>query len=58
MAETVKKKTAPYMPWLSFLSTLDNIAENAVPNIIDRHSFRSFSGGMVARPSVRYAFSG
>jgi hypothetical protein len=43
-----KAKTAPYLPFLTFTNALDNIASNGVPNIIDRHSFPSFSGASVS----------
>lgn len=46
---TDKKKTAPYISFTTFSSALDAIANAGVPNIIDRHSFNSFSGGAVAQ---------
>lgn len=51
-----KKKTAPYISFATFQTALDNVASAGVPNIIDRHSFRSFSGGAVAAvlSSFRY----
>jgi hypothetical protein len=54
MAETEKdepidesKGAAPYIPFTTFLSALDAVAANSVPNVIDRHSFPSSSGSTV-----------
>jgi len=43
-----KKHAAPYLAFATFTNALDNIAAHSVPNVIDRSSFPSFSGGAVA----------
>ena len=48
MTESNKRKSAPYLPFATFISALDNIQEHAVPNVIDRSCFPSFSGASVA----------
>lgn len=53
-----KAKTAPYVPFPTFLSALDNIGSVGVPNIIDRHSFPSFSGANVSSTLVALKFFG
>lgn len=53
-----KKKTAPYISFTTFLSALDAVAAAGVPNIIDRHSFPSFSGGAVAQVLSAFRFFG
>jgi len=53
-----KVKTAPYLPFPTFQSALDNIAANSVPNVIDRHSFPSFSGAAVSSTLVALKFFG
>lgn len=51
-----KKKTAPYISFQTFQSGLDAVANAGVPNIIDRHSFKSFSGGAVAAVLSSFRF--
>lgn len=51
-----RKKTAPYISFATFQSALDAVANAGVPNIIDRHSFRSFSGGAVAAVLSSFRF--
>lgn len=59
MADTTeKKKAAPYAPFATFQNALDNVAQHSVPNIIDRSSFPSFSGGMVAATLSAFRFFG
>lgn len=53
-----KKKTAPYLAFATFLNALDNVAVHSVPNIIDRSSFHSFSGGAVAATLSAFRFFG
>jgi hypothetical protein len=53
-----KVKTAPYLPFQTFTSALDNIAANSVPNVIDRHSFPSFSGAAVSSTLIALKFFG
>lgn len=59
MAEQQEKRhTAPYIPFSTFTSALDNVAANSVPNFIDRHSFPSFSGAAVAGTLSSFRFFG
>lgn len=51
-----KKKTAPYISFSTFTSALDAVKNAGVPNIIDRHSFPSFSGGAVAAVLSSFRF--
>lgn len=53
-----KVKTAPYLPYATFTSALDSISAHGVPNIIDRHSFPSFSGASVSAALVALKFFG
>ncbi|HLN98649.1 MAG TPA: DUF5343 domain-containing protein [Pyrinomonadaceae bacterium] len=46
MAEEKKTSTAPYLPFLTFLGTLDQLASHGMPNKIDRSVFPSQSGVM------------
>lgn len=41
-----KRVAAAYMPFKTFLSTLEHLKTHGVPNIIDRSIFPSFSGGV------------
>lgn len=45
---TEKKRTAPYIPFPTFTTALDNVAEHNVPNVIDRTVFPTFSGASVS----------
>lgn len=54
--ETTKKKSAPYLPFATFTNALDSVAAHSVPNIIDRSSFPSFSGGNVAATLSAFRF--
>lgn len=59
MAEQSEKRhAAPYIPFSTFISALDNVAANSVPNFIDRHSFPSFSGAAVAGTLSAFRFFG
>lgn len=51
-----KKRSAPYLAFLTFLNALDNVAAHGVPNFIDRSSFPSFSGGAVAATLSAFRF--
>lgn len=53
-----KKKAAPYLAFATFTNALDNVAAHSVPNIIDRSSFPSFSGGAVAATLSSFRFFG
>jgi hypothetical protein len=39
-----RKQTAPYLPFKTFISALDQLAAHGMPNHIDRTVFTSFSG--------------
>jgi hypothetical protein len=56
MSENEKKKSAPYLPFATFISALDNVAAHSVPNIIDRSSFPSFSGQSVTATLSAFRF--
>jgi hypothetical protein len=53
-----KPNAAPYVPFSTFISALDNVAANSVPNFIDRHCFTSFSGAAVAGALSSFRFFG
>jgi hypothetical protein len=46
MSENKPTITAPYLPFLTFLGTLDQLASHGMPNKIDRSVFPSQSGVM------------
>ncbi len=56
MAE--KKRTAPYIPFPTFTTALDNVAEHNVPNVIDRTVFPTFSGASVSGVLSSFKFFG
>jgi hypothetical protein len=57
--QTEKRKiAAPYIPFNTFISALDNVAQHSVPNVIDRSSFPSFSGASVAGTLSAFKYFG